>query len=231
MLKLKFQYFGHLMWRTDSLEKTLMLGNIEGRERSGSQKRRWLHGITNSMDMSRREWRTGKPSVLQSTGLQSQTQPSDWTTKRRIRCGTSILWTTTQQEKEQATDTPKAMHEGVKQARHRASWVTPFTGRPRFTAFRRCCSFDKLKVCGNPAPSKSPGTSFPTAFASFVFLCPVVVILTVFQIFHYYYIWWSAVSNLWCYYCKFFVLYYSFLETLFFIFGCAGSLLLCTGFL
>ena len=106
------------------------------------------------------------------------------------------------------------MDEGVKQARHRASWVTPFTGRPRFTAFRRCCRFYKLKVCGNPAPSKSPGASFPTAFASFVFLCPVVVILTVFQIFHYYYIWWSAISNLWCYYCKFFVLYYSFLETL-----------------
>ena len=50
MLKLKFQYFGHLMRRTDSLEKTLMLGNIEGRRR-GQQKTRWLDGITNLMDM------------------------------------------------------------------------------------------------------------------------------------------------------------------------------------
>ena len=52
MLKLKFQYFGHLMWRTDSLEKTLMLGKIEGRRRRGQQRMRWLEGITNSMDMS-----------------------------------------------------------------------------------------------------------------------------------------------------------------------------------
>ena len=51
MLKLKLQYFGHLMRRTDSLEKTLMLGKIEGRRRRGRQKIRWLDGITNSMDM------------------------------------------------------------------------------------------------------------------------------------------------------------------------------------
>ena len=51
MLKLKLQYFGHLMRRTDSLEKTLMLGNIEGRRRRGRQRMRWLHGITDSMDM------------------------------------------------------------------------------------------------------------------------------------------------------------------------------------
>ena len=52
MLKLKLQYFGHLMRRTDSLEKTLMLGKIEGRRRRGQQRMRWLNGITDSMDMS-----------------------------------------------------------------------------------------------------------------------------------------------------------------------------------
>ena len=52
MLKLKQQYFGHLMQRTDSLEKTLMLGKIEGRRRKGQQRIRWLDGITDSMDMS-----------------------------------------------------------------------------------------------------------------------------------------------------------------------------------
>ena len=51
MLKLKLQYFGHLMWRTDWFEKTLMLGKIEGRRRRGRQRVRWLDGITNSMDM------------------------------------------------------------------------------------------------------------------------------------------------------------------------------------
>ena len=52
MLKLKLQYFGHLMRRTDSLEKTLMLGKIEGRRKRGQQRMRWLGGITNSIDMS-----------------------------------------------------------------------------------------------------------------------------------------------------------------------------------
>ena len=52
MLRLKLQYFGHLMQRADSLVKTLMLGKIEGRRRRGQQRMRWLHGITDSMDMS-----------------------------------------------------------------------------------------------------------------------------------------------------------------------------------
>ena len=52
MVKLKLQYFGHLVWRTNSLEKTLILGKIEGRRRRGRQKMRWLDGITDSMDMS-----------------------------------------------------------------------------------------------------------------------------------------------------------------------------------
>ena len=57
MLKLKLQYFGHLMRRVDSLEKTLMLGGIEGRRRRGRQRMRWLVGITDSMDMSLGELR------------------------------------------------------------------------------------------------------------------------------------------------------------------------------
>ena len=52
MLKLKLQYFGHLRWRADSFEKTLMLGKIEGRRRRGRRRMRWLDGITDSMDMS-----------------------------------------------------------------------------------------------------------------------------------------------------------------------------------
>ena len=90
MLKLKLQYFGYLMQRTDSLEKTLMLGKIEGRRRRGQQKMRWLDAINNLMDMSLSKsgswgW-TGKPGVLQSMGLQRVGQ--DWATELNWIAGT-----------------------------------------------------------------------------------------------------------------------------------------------
>ena len=101
MLKLKLQYFGHLMWRADSLEKMLMLGKTEGGRRRRWQRMRWLDGFTETWwtwvwASSRSWWWTGRPGVLQSIGLQRVSYDwatgLNWTALENNRIWTRAIW-------------------------------------------------------------------------------------------------------------------------------------------
>ena len=142
MLKLKLQYFGHLMRRVDSLEKTLMLGGIGGRRKRGRQRMRWLDGITDSMDWvwvnSGSWWWTGRPGVLRFMG--SQKVGHDWATEltdwRQTNFSSGCQWLSLNKTNvifSVTVNIKYSYHPGIKVSAYRPAAFIPFPHPASFT--------------------------------------------------------------------------------------------------